>query len=186
MDEPRHIHTQREKEREREREKGAWWYHGCFILTLRRPEKEVEVYFSGAHQHRTRPLCRVASHLRARTYLPTSSSATLPPRLPLPLLLLLVERFMGNQRGREREKGARNQTRSTGWQERRREEEDTVRELSLRVRGRGCALRDLHMRILYLIYCVDHPPLYLFACGSYETRQQRWKRERERMCFLVY
>ena len=48
------------------------------------------------------------------------------------------------------------------------------------MRGRGCALRDLHMRILYLIYCVDHPPLYLFACGSYETRQSKGGNERER------
>lgn len=44
-------------------------------------------------------------------------------------------------------------------------------ERGLRARRRGCALRDLHMRILYLIYCVDHPPLYLFACGSYTEAQ---------------
>jgi len=45
-----------------------------------------------------------------------------------------------------------------------------------RLRGRGCALRDLHMRILYLIYCVDHSPLYLLACG---LRQRKSASEKE-------
>lgn len=47
------------------------------------------------------------------------------------------------------------------------------------VRGRGCALRDLHMRILYFIYCVDHPPLYLLACGL-RRRAQRGRRRGRR------
>lgn len=80
---------------------------------------------------------------------------------------------MEKQQERKRE---RNQTRNTGQGEGGEREDEKLS----RARGRGCALRDLHMRILYLIYCVDHPPLYLLACGSYQQPRPDTEGRKER------
>lgn len=59
--------------------------------------------------------------------------------------------------------------------------ERETEQIERRVRGRGCALGDLHMRILYLIYCVDHPALYLieYVCVCVWVCSRTWAGERE-------
>lgn len=146
---------------EREREESAV---SRLLAVLKEEVEEHSAYTNASGRYCVRNRTFIPTY----HYLPPSSFrivllSSLSPLLPsLTTISIRGGKVYGERERKRNRKRMRHVKRVQDGREEKLEERGKPR----RLRGRGCALRifDLHMRILYIIYCVDHCPLYLLVC----------------------